>query len=390
MTPRLRRAALGAGLACATLVAVEAGLRLAALGWSARLLRAWREPPPWGAIRRIGADGAPSPVPGGHARWALQPGSATIDYRTDERGFRVVDADTVRSRAACAVLVAGDSNAFGYGVAAADALPGRLAQALVEDGLDADVANAGLCGGNVVAQRRWLDDVLARERPDVVVLVLSPWSLRTDDPSAHRDATAGERAWNVLEQRLRAWSAVSALVERTERVAGHAAHRIAGWPPESTVARELEPLLEDEAVFRRRLTDASVELGRIVAAIRRRGAAPVLGFVPLDVQVSRARNRLYAAELLPYRAFGFDDRDYTATGRYAALAAIAARMRLPFADATPALRAFGADAFLPDDYHLSALGHAALASAIVPQVARACDAVRAPGKNLVAAAGERR
>lgn len=382
---RLRAVARGGALACAALLASELGLRLAAFGWSPRVLRAWRETPSWSAIRRLDG-GAPSPVRGGHARWALQPGGEPVDYRLDERGFRVAAAGAATAPATCTVIVAGDSNAFGYGVAAAAALPARLTHVLAEAGRDAAVANAGVCGSNVVAQRRWLDDVLARERPDVVLLVESPWSLRTDDPPDGRDATLGDRTWNLVERRLRGWSAASAVVDRAVRLAGHAAQRLVGWPPAGGVAWELEPLREDDAAFARRLTEVSRELAGIVASIRRRGARPVLAFVPLDVQVSRARNRLYADERLPYRAFGFEDRDYTQLARYDALGAVAEDLKLPFVDATTRLRALGGHGYLPDDYHLSPLGHAVVASAVGRAVAEACAAARAPGTELVASA----
>ena len=46
-----------------------------------------------------------------------------------------------------------------------------------------------------------------------------------------------------------------------------------------------------------------------------RGAAPLVLFVPLDVQVSAARNALYRDGRLPYRTHGFVDRDYTRDAR---------------------------------------------------------------------------
>lgn len=372
---RARAAVLLGALCLVALAAAEVVLRVAYLGSAGALLGAWQRPAAWAEIRTLDAGGAPWPRPHGSARWALQPWSEPIEYRLDGRGLRVADAGAPAhaAAAACRVLVAGDSNAFGYGVAAADALPARLGAALAGSGVRAQVANGGICASNVALQRRWLEAELPGLAPDVLVLVVSPWSLRVDHAPAERDGTTGEKLWNVIARPLRRASRVSAAVDRAQRRLGHALHDAIGWPPPGAVAWELEPLVEPRAAFAARLRAAADELTGVAELARGQGAEPLLVFVPLDVQVSRTRNRLYLEEALPYPAYGFADLDYTRDRRYRALGGVARAIDAPLVDASGVLRAQGADAYLADDYHLSAAGHERVARAVAPAVARACE-----------------
>ncbi|MEW6269258.1 MAG: hypothetical protein AB1689_08185 [Thermodesulfobacteriota bacterium] len=386
----LRRAAGGAALLLAIALVAELALRLAYLGASPALLGPWRRPAPWRQIRTLDASGAPWPRPRGEARWALHPWAAPVDYRLDERGLRVgADAEAVAPRDGCRVLVAGDSNAFGYGVAAADAYPTRLAAELARRDITARVDNAGVCGSNVRVQRAWLERLLPGSGADVVVLTVSPWSLRVDHAPPPRDATFADKLWNAIALRAGAASSVSSIADRGHRLLAHALHGVLGWPPDQAVAWELEPLLEPRADFSRRLEEAKAEIGGIARLARESGAALVLVFVPLDVQVSRARNRLYLEERLPYQALGFDDRDYTVDDRYRGVADLAGAVSAPLVDVTADLRAIARDAYLADDYHLSPAGNARVAAAVAPAVAHACGEAVQRGRSgeLVARRG---
>src|SRR6185369_9878206 len=161
--------------------------------------------------------------------------------------------------------------------------------------------------------------------------------------------------------------------------------RAFGWPPPAPVLWELVPLVEPPPAFHARWRGVHARLAHMVAEVRQRGATPIVLFVPLDVQVSAARNDLYRAGRLPYRTHGFVDRDYTRDDRYVhALDKTVARLRVSFVDSTEILRALAPGGFLADDYHLAADGHAHVAALMAAPVAQACaDAptvleVRAP------------
>jgi lysophospholipase L1-like esterase len=370
--PALARAALLLAGGALVLGAAEVALRVAYLGPSRALARPWHEPAPWSAIRTLDAQGAPWPRPHGRARWGLHPWSEAIEYRLDGSGLRGDAAVAARTgHDACRVLVAGDSNAFGYGVHEAEALPARLDAALARVGVPASVANGGICGSNVRQQRRWLEQALPGLAPDVLLVAVSPWSLRVDH-GPQPAATLPDRLWNVVARPLRRAGRASAALDRGYRRLGHAAHDALGWPPATAVAWELAPLVEPPSAFAGRLAAAARELAAVADLARAQGVAPLLVFVPLDVQVSRERNRLYAEERLPYPAFGFVDRDYTRDARYGALRGVARAIEAPLVDATGVLRAHAADGYLPDDYHLSPAGHAHVARAAAPAVAAAC------------------
>lgn len=376
----VRRApALVAGLVALGL-AGEAGLRLAGRGASPDALGPWSERRAWEALRRLDAAAGPTPIPGGHARWRLQPWNAVVDYRLDVDGMRVAAAARA-PQAGCRVAVLGDSNAFGYGVPADATIAARLAAPAVEPPMT--VRNAGLCGANVVQLASWARAVTARAEPDVVVLVLSPWSLRVDAPPAE-DLEGLDRAVAQRWKRLARWSA---LAERTGWWTTHWLGRAVGWPAHSVVAWELQPLVDDDAAFARRWTAVRAALGALTAAARRGGARVLLVYVPLDVQVSRARNALYRGGRLPYATHGFVERDYTRDHRHAdALRTWAAAHDVPWLDATPLLRRDGARAFLEDDYHLSAAGLRTIAAALQTPVAAACNGAAAPPPRIVDAA----
>jgi lysophospholipase L1-like esterase len=113
--------------------------------------------------------------------------------------------------------------------------------------------------------------------------------------------------------------------------------------------------------------------------------------VPLDVQIDRGRNELYAAERLPYPSWGFVDRDYTQDQRYAqAMARLAETLDVPLLDVTSVLASRAAESYLQDDYHLSAIGYRGMAEAIAPAVRAACDRVVVAAGPAQAASRRRR
>lgn len=363
-------------LAVTVFLLTEATLRISRFGPSAAAFGRWQKPPEWHAIRSLDPDGSPRPIPDGRGRWALHAWNAPVDYRLDERGFRIraSGAGTILLHA-CRVLAVGDSNAFGYGVAADDAYPAQLEGLLATRGISASVENAGIAGSDVGRQHRWLEAILPRSDVELVLLTVSPWSLRLDPgPTGYEGNRFRDKLWRVIDARMRRLWPYSAVVERACRRGVHALSGLLGWPPPSGVAWEMDPLIEPPAAFDRRWAEVAGEIDRMVQLVRGRRAEPLLVFVPLDVQVSRTRNRLYREERLPYASYGFDDRDYTVSNeRYAAaIAELAARVHIQAIDVTGALRRDVGDAFLPDDYHLGPGGHRRVAALVAPAVADHC------------------
>ena len=351
---------------------LEMLLRIGARGWSVAAFGPWQEHRPWEAIRQPGPDGEPRPVPGGHASWRLQPWGQSIEYRLDQHGFRAARGPT-SAAAPCRVLALGDSHTFGYGVGAEQAWPAMLESMLAR----VNVANAGLCGSGIAAEQAWLPDALAAARAQVVVIAVTPWSLR-EDPEPPGEQHELDARWPRAEAYLRRISRYSAVVDRTSRVVFQRTSALIGWPPPAPVLWELAPLVEPPATFHARWAGVHARLARMVELVRRRGATPLVLFVPLDVQVSAARNELYRDGRLPYRTHGFVDRDYTRDTRYVhALDKSATKLRVAFVDATPMLRALAPGGFLSDSYHLAVDGHAHLAALLASPVAEACAATPA-------------
>ena len=367
--------AIGAGrlavVVLALLLGGELGLRIAHRGFTASMLEPWTERRAWSAIREPGADGRLHPVPAGAAAWRLEPGAERIEYRLDADGFRI--GAPAAGDAACRVLAIGDSHTFGYGVAAEDAWPPRLAAALRTTAAPATVVNAGLAGGGIADEAAWLADALPAARPTVVVITLSPWSARLDPDPPPPPCSHATRLWEHAEPRLRTIARWSALGDRLSRRTLHVLTAYTGWPPASGVAWELVPLDEPRPSFRARWDGVHTTLAAMVRRVRHAGAEAIVAFVPLDVQVDPHRNRLYRDERLPYPAYGFVDRDYSRDDRYQrALAHEARWLGVGIVDVTSALRADAGAAFLAEDYHLSPAGHRRVAAALAPAVSLAC------------------
>jgi lysophospholipase L1-like esterase len=360
------------GIIAALFLAAEAALRIDRYGFSCAALGRWQPRLRWSAIRTLDEHG-PWPLPGGSARWALQAGSPEIEYRIDADGFRIAPGAAAR-RGACRVLAVGDSNVFGYGVRAEDALPAALEALLREDGVDADVRNGGVCASDVAQQRRWLEVAVEQASPDVVILVLSPWSLRTDRAEDATDPTLGEKLARGFIGAVSWPAARSAVVDRARRRLLHAVAPFTHWLPTSDAAWHLRPLLEPRPEFELRFRGAATYVQEMVGRVRARNLTPLLVLVPLDVQTSMSRNRLYDTERLPYPSWGFVDRDYTRDRRYADnMARLARALAVPLIDVTETLATHASESYLQNDYHLSTTGYRRIAEEIAASARDACQ-----------------
>jgi hypothetical protein len=234
------------------------------------------------------------------------------------RGTRDVGEADPRPR----IVVLGDSMAFGGGVAEAERFTERLEA--VEPGWR--VENLGMIGYGPDLMLRALEAVGLGARPAMVVM-----AMYADDPRRVAPLYAGVGfpipRYVVREGRL-------------ETIAYPEPHP---W--------EHLRLVQGLSYARWRYTGAArpvtgAVLDRWRALAAEHGAVPALVFVP------RARD-------------GFDDRGWRGW-----LAAWAAAARVPFLDLTDALRARGRELYLPADTHWSTAGHAVVADALRPFVAR--------------------
>lgn len=353
-------------VAVLVVAAGEVGLRLAGAG-------APPGGPAWERLRRLGPDGGVEIVPGGRAAWALAPGQPVVRYELNGLGLRETRELPARAPAGtCRILALGDAYTFGYGVTARDAYPRRLEHALERTGRF-EVLNAGFPNLNVEQERRRLDALLPRLRPDLILLSFDWWNVPTDDDGV----PPRPRKWSVR------WI-VANVGEKASWLAARSALADAAWPvvqhalspaifPPSGLARELEPLtLPASALAARwdRTTDALRGMAHDAATA---GARFAIVLTPLDLQLDRARNALYRRGRLPYPSHGFADVDYvSARAMPDALRTFARTTGIPLVDVTPAFAARGGlRLFLSGDYHVAPAGHRVIAREVARWIRRA-------------------
>ena len=348
----------------------EAGLRVSRFGWTREALGPWNAAPPWERLRRFDATGAPDPLPGGAAAWAIAPGEPVIAYRLNALGLR--EDREVGSHAApgsCRILAFGDAYTFGYGVPVEQTWPRRLERWGRARGAPLEVLNAGFPNQDSEQQRGRLERLLPRLHPDVVVATFDWWNVPPEERRPERLARWSRGWWlaNVEEKAVRAGVRV-AIVDETFRVVRHASDLF----PASGLARELEPLSRPPSALEPRWTRTRAALAGMAADARATGADFVLVVTPLDLQVDPARNALYRSERLPYPAHHFADIDYRAAEAMPeALRTFAAAARIPFLDTTPAFAAHGgARLFLASDYHAGAGGQRVFAREVARWLVR--------------------
>jgi len=386
VTPRGRRRARLAGLSLAA--AAVAGVLLA-LELALRLL-APQTFPLEGLFRNDPVCGLRH-VPGFHG--TLEVDGARSRVVIDGRGFRALQGAPAPVPAAHRVLVLGDSFAFGQGVSAEEALPGRMQRAL---GPQVDVVNAGHCGYGPDNEALLLGQEGPALRPGLVLLVFY----------------AGNDLWNVLAGPDRAWVLDGVLVSRPglweqwdrPLEPGRIVPRYlasAPAPPASRWRRLLlrshawrflsrrgaalrgkaassafpapRPLtpLDDEAVFIRRDPPEFTEgwarvhglLRQMDAWSRAHGARFAVAVVPAAVQVDPARWE--AAR----RAHSLREEDFDLEKPQRLLAAQGAADGFAVVDLLPALRdaaAPGGDPlYFARDPHWTARGHEVAAGALL-------------------------
>ncbi len=277
------------------------------------------------------------------------------EIRTNSLGFRGPewpnDADR-RDR----ILLVGDSQMLGYGVAWEDALPAQLERALAGRAvvLDAAVPSWGP-SESVLA----VEEYAPRYRPHYVLFVANaandwfetvPNTLRT----SARDGWAARPgpppiAFPGRELLLGRSHLTLAMAQLTHHLGGPE------LPPAESIyrlVRDLPELRRVEGAHRSRL---AAPLLAAVQGCQKVGCTVVAVALPLDAQVDSSEWKKYrvAPEDLSATEVLLDD--FVADARAAGLPAI---------NLLSTLRAVEPGAFLADDYHLAARGHRAVADAI--------------------------
>jgi hypothetical protein len=292
---------------------------------------------------------------------------------TNGAGFRGPEWTPARGPRPVAdrVLLLGDSQAFGFGVAWDETLAPRLARAL-----GGAVFNAAVPTWGPTEYVRVVDDLVPVYRPRYVVFVANAandWFETVVDNTRRTTARDGWAARRTDPESTSASSAAPAWFPGRDFVMGRS-HLALAWReifartaaapalerPRADMAarllRELPRIGQPRAGYRSRVTPHALAAAR---ACRAWGCTVVAVALPLDVQV-------HPGEWAKYHA---DARDLAATERLLTdFVADARDAGLPAVDLLPALRAASPGAFLPDDYHLSPAGHRVAAAAVAAAI----------------------
>lgn len=259
----------------------------------------------------------------------------------DDAGFRVPARD-YRSGASRALLVVGDSVAFGPGVPEPETVAGRLRRALP----DWNVLNAAVIGHAVGDYPNVVRTVLS-ERDDVreVVLVyclndLSVASAAEIERALEERAARSGGTWIDRLRSVEALAAVNRYLRERSKLYLLLRNNLSDSPRLCFLADHELYTGGDDDVFARLQPLAEIE-----ALLRPRGIGYVVVVAPYAWQLREPDPQW----LLPQRL----------------LARFLAARGIRTIDATDALAAIGPEAFLPHDpMHLSVAGHGALAELV--------------------------
>lgn len=297
--------------------------------------------------------------PGAKARTVSRGGRVT-EIRTNALGFRGPEWK-VGHQGRARVLLLGDSQMFGYGVAERDALAGQLETA------GFDVLNASVPSWGPIEYALAVEDLAPWFRPDVVLFVAN---VANDWPEANvantkrssardgwltRHAEAAPLNFPLRRQLLGKSHLIFTAREVRFGLKGISiAEARAGKPP-ADAARLLVGQFEQLAVpsgeYRSRVTP------HLIRAQNSAGVPVIAVALPMDVQTHPTEWKKYAGAPIDLRAADILLDDFLAD---------AAARNIPALDLRPILKAASPGAFLDDDYHLSEKGHQAIAAALVP------------------------
>ena len=288
------------------------------------------------------------------------------DVYTNALGFRGPEWTPAEVAAPVAgrVMLLGDSQVFGYGVDEVDSVAARLQEEL---GADYEVLNAGVPTWGPQEQVLALDALGPTYRPEIVLYfanVANDWfeaKLPNLERTTARDGWAAfvlQGQPEVIDFPGRAWlMGRSHVVFGVRELLAHAS----GPPPQKAVSADrllsdLPHLIRPDGRYRSRLT---APLMAVRARCRALGCRVVAVGLPMDVQVHASEWKKYASGRVDLSTTEVLLDLFLGEARHHGLRAV--DLRGPLLAASPG-------AFLPDDYHLSAQGHAAVARALVPVI----------------------
>jgi lysophospholipase L1-like esterase len=280
--------------------------------------------------------------------WRFRPGTvfdAEAPVPINGRGYRGPEPADPRPPGLVRIVVLGDSVAFGSATAWPEVLAENLGRSLPDR--EVEVLNFGVPGYSVVQGLRQFEDEVAPLAPDLVLVAYGwndHWIARGGLPDADRDPRALEESRLALAlARLRLTQALHALRPRSDDGA-----------VASSTRRVPAPDFEEYVA---RLLEASVSAGA----------------VPVVIELPSALTERDVPGYLVDQGFTPSSRDAVADhARYAALAREAAeRAAAPWVGTAEAFAPGGVpdtSLFTADRIHLSAAGHALLASLVEREV----------------------
>lgn len=296
---------------------------------------------------------------------------------TNAQGFRGPDWEPAPSPAPVAgrVLLLGDSQVFGYGVAEDEALAASLARHLGNgvDGVPREVLNAATPTWGPPEYVQILAELAPIYRPSVVVFVANAANDWSETRTTNARRTTARDGWAKVRVAAdgsedpptefpgrRFLLGQSHLVFAVRELFAHSKGAPSVLAASATrLVRDLPYTLKPEPPFRSRI---SPWLAKAVDVCRANGCKVIAVGLPLDLQVDAREWKKYdetPIDLAPTEAL------------IAAFLADARDHGWPALDLLPVLREASPGAFQEDDYHLSAAGHEALARALSPLVEEA-------------------
>jgi hypothetical protein len=285
------------------------------------------------------------------------------EIRTNALGFRGPawpgpSAHPVRGR----VLLLGDSQMFGYGVPFEGSLAGRLPRLL---GDRAEVLDAAVPSWGPPEYARILAELGPTYRPETVLFVANLANDWFETSVSNERRTSAEDGWAVRARpsALQAqgpsfWRTLffgrSHLVLAMRELWAHQQRPQDSLAPEAAtqLMHDLEQLRRPRAGHRSPLTPFVADM---VQRCKMLGCRVLAVALPIDVLVDRREWRKYRGQPIDVEPSAALLDDFLEEARSAGAEGV---------NLLPVLREASPDAFLPDDYHLSERGHAAIARAL--------------------------
>lgn len=260
------------------------------------------------------------------------------------------------------VLLLGDSQMFGYGVAYEASLAGRLPALL---GREAEVLNAAVPSWGPPEYEKILAELGPRYRPEVVLFVANLANDWFEASVGNERRTSAQDGWAVRASPQGTPAAASSwlrtllfgrshLVLAVRELWEHHQRQDRSMPPEaaSQLTHDLEQLRRPTGGHRSVITPYLLAAARKCRAL---GCRVVAVALPIDVLVDAREWRKYRGAPIDLEPTAVLLEEFLDEARAAGVETL---------NLLPTLRDASPGAFLPDDYHLSERGHAAVARAI--------------------------